>query len=50
MDAAEAAVGHQHDNITGAMFGHNGADNPVYVRNVASALPSPSEVRDKLLR
>jgi len=47
MDAAEAAVGHQHDDVSFALFANDGRDDLVVLGHMASVAAIRTQVRDQ---
>ena len=45
MDAAEPAVGHEHDDIAGAVLADDGRDDVVIIRKVARPLPLRTQIQ-----
>ena len=45
MNAAEPAVGHEHDDIPIAMLAHDGRDDVLVIRKVARPLPLRTQIR-----
>ena len=48
VNAAEAAVGHQHDDISGPMLAHDRVDDGVDVRDMTSLLATTAKIVDQL--